>query len=126
MFQKIIAVAQTSFRRKNLTPIALRQKVFSYIHIFNLSLVNCVIRLYPLLYRNIGRLNSSAKIKKQYLSASKNWSSGETSAILSILAETDMNIRSGGTLLENTLLEKALYEIIIKKGSSSAVCDFSI
>ena len=69
---------------------------------------------------------SSAKIKKQYLSASKNWSSGETSAILSILAETDMNIRSGGTLLENTLLEKALYEIIIKKGASSAVCDFSI
>ncbi|MDY5831713.1 MAG: DNA polymerase III subunit delta [Treponema sp.] len=69
---------------------------------------------------------SSTKIKKQYLSASKNWTSGETSAILSILAETDMNIRSGGTLLENTLLEKALYEIIIKKGSSSAVCDFSI
>lgn len=69
---------------------------------------------------------SSAKIKKQYLSASKNWTSGETSAILSILAETDMNIRSGGTLLENTLLEKALYEIIIKKGSSSAVCDFSV
>lgn len=69
---------------------------------------------------------SSAKIKKQYLSASKNWTSGETSAILSILAETDMNIRSSGTLLENTLLEKALYEIIIKKGSSSAVCDFSI
>ena len=69
---------------------------------------------------------SSAKIKKQYLSASKNWTSGETSAILSILAETDINIRSGGTLLENTLLEKALYEIIIKKGSSSAVCDFSI
>ena len=69
---------------------------------------------------------SSAKIKKQYLLASKNWTSGETSAILSILAETDMNIRSGGTLLENTLLEKALYEIIIKKGSSSAVCDFSI
>ena len=69
---------------------------------------------------------SSAKIKKQYLSASKNWTSGETSAILSILAETDMNIRSDGTLLENTLLEKALYEIIIKKGSSSAVCDFSI
>ena len=69
---------------------------------------------------------SSAKIKKQYLSASKNWTSGETSAILSILAETDMNIRSGGTLLENTLLEKALYEIIIKKGSSSAICDFSI
>ena len=69
---------------------------------------------------------SSAKIKKQYLSAGKNWTSGETSAILSILAETDINIRSGGTLLENTLLEKALYEIIIKKGSSSAVCDFSI
>ena len=69
---------------------------------------------------------SSAKIKKQYLSAAKNWTSGETSAILSILAETDMNIRSGGTLLENTVLEKALYEIIIKKGSSSAVCDFSI
>ncbi|MCI6826519.1 MAG: DNA polymerase III subunit delta [Spirochaetia bacterium] len=69
---------------------------------------------------------SSAKMKKQYLSAAKNWTSGETSAILSILAETDMNIRSGGTLLENTLLEKALYEIIIKKGSSSAVCDFSI
>ena len=69
---------------------------------------------------------SSAKIKKQYLSAAKNWTSGETSAILSILAETDMNIRSGGTLLENTLLEKALYEIIIKKGSSSAVCDFTI
>ena len=69
---------------------------------------------------------SSAKIKKQYSSAAQNWTFGETSAILSILAETDMNIRSGGTLLENILLEKAIYEIIMKKGSSSSSCDFSI
>lgn len=63
---------------------------------------------------------SSKKMKQQYGRAARIWSFGQTVAILSLLAETDMNIRSGGTLLEDTFLQKVLYEIIIKKGATSA------
>ena len=38
-------------------------------------------------------------------------------AILSLLASTDMEIRSGGNQLEDILLQKMLYEIVIKKGA---------
>ncbi len=66
---------------------------------------------------------SSAKIKKQYSSAAKVYSRGQAVGILSILAETDMNIRASGTFLEDVYLKKMLYEIIIKGGSSSAKYD---
>lgn len=60
---------------------------------------------------------SSSIMKKQYRSAAKIWTTGQTTAILAILASTDMEIRSGGTLFEDVLLQKMLYEIVIKKGA---------
>lgn len=60
----------------------------------------------------------SSKIqRRQYNNASHVWSQGQANAILSLLASTDMQIRSGNALLEDVLLQKLLYEIIIKKGA---------
>lgn len=56
-------------------------------------------------------------MQKQYRSAAKIWSVGQSTAILAILAATDMEIRSGGAQMEDVLLQKMLYEIIIKKGA---------
>lgn len=64
---------------------------------------------------------SNAKSKKLYSSATKVWTRGQATGILSVLAETDMNIRSSGTVLENVYLEKIIYEIVMKNGASSAV-----
>ena len=67
---------------------------------------------------------SSKKMKNQYSKASRIWTVGQVVAVLSLLSSADMNIRSSGTLLEDTLLQKLLYEIIIKKGGTSSVYDF--
>ena len=56
-------------------------------------------------------------LQKQYRSAARVWTVGQTAAILSLLASTDMEIRSGGNQLEDILLQKMLYEIVIKKGA---------
>lgn len=61
---------------------------------------------------------SSRKAKAQYSRASIMWSSGQTAAILATLAQTDMDIRSSGALLEDTMLQRAVYEIVVKKGGS--------
>lgn len=68
---------------------------------------------------------SGSLMQKQYRSAAKVWTKGQTSAILAILASTDASIRAGGTLMEDVLLQKMLYEIVIKKGAvlSSAEYD---
>lgn len=63
---------------------------------------------------------TSKKARTQYGNASRVWSSGQTAAILALLAAADMDIRSGGSALEDTVLQKLLYEIIIKKGASCA------
>lgn len=68
---------------------------------------------------------SSKKLKTQYSKAEKYWTSGQTMAILADLANSDMEIRSSGTLLEDIILQKLIYEIIIKKGATSASYDFS-
>ena len=60
---------------------------------------------------------SGATIKAQYRNAAKIWTIGQATAILAILASTDMEIRSGGSFMEDLLLQKMLYEIIIKKGA---------
>lgn len=59
---------------------------------------------------------SGKLMQKQYARAAKIWSVGQATAILADLAATDMEIRSGGTQMEDILLQKLLYEIIIKKG----------
>ena len=58
-----------------------------------------------------------AMLQKQYRSAAKVWNVKQTAAILAILASTDMEIRSGGSQMEDILLQKMLYEIIIKNGA---------
>lgn len=62
-------------------------------------------------------------MQKQYRSAAKIWTIGQTSAILANLATTDIEIRSGGTLMEDILLQKLLYEIVIKKGAQISTLD---
>ena len=56
-------------------------------------------------------------LQKQYRSAAKVWSLGQSAAILAVLASTDMEIRSGGSQMEDILLQKMLYEIVIKGGA---------
>ena len=58
-----------------------------------------------------------AMLQKQYRGAAKVWTIGQTAAILAVLASTDMEIRSGGSQMEDVLLQKMLYEIIIKNGA---------
>ena len=62
-----------------------------------------------------------AMLQKQYRSAAKVWTIGQTAAILAVLASTDMEIRSGGSQMEDVLLQKMLYEIVIKNGAQLAV-----
>ena len=69
---------------------------------------------------------ASKKLKTQYSKAAKHWTSGQTTAILADLANSDMEIRSSGTLLEDIILQKMIYEIIVKKGATCASYDFSI
>ena len=68
---------------------------------------------------------ASKKLKTQYSKAANHWTSGQTTAILADLANSDMEIRSSGTLLEDTILQKLIYEIIVKKGATCAYYDFS-
>lgn len=68
---------------------------------------------------------ASKKLKTQYSKAANHWTSGQTTAILADLANSDMEIRSSGTLIEDTILQKLIYEIIVKKGATCASYDFS-
>ena len=58
-----------------------------------------------------------AMLQKQYRGAAKVWTMGQTAAILAVLASTDMEIRSGGSQMEDVLLQKMIYEIVIKNGA---------
>jgi DNA polymerase III subunit delta len=63
---------------------------------------------------------SSRKARTQYGRASQIWSPGQTAAILADLSSADMSIRSGGALIEDTILQKLIYEIVVKKGAACA------
>ena len=63
-------------------------------------------------------------IQNQYRKAAKLWTMGQATAILAILAATDMQIRSDGSANEDILLQKMLYEIVIKKGASIATAEY--
>lgn len=63
---------------------------------------------------------SSKIMRKQYKNAAKIWTTGQATAILAVLASTDMEIRSGGAALEDVMLQKMLYEIILKRGAPIA------
>lgn len=64
---------------------------------------------------------SSKKMKSQYARAAKTWTQGQCHAILASIGQTDMKIRSGGSLLEEIYLQQLIYEIVVKKGATSAV-----
>lgn len=66
----------------------------------------------------------SSLIQGQYRKASKIWTKGQATAILAILSSTDMEIRSGGSATEDILLQKMLYEIVVKKGASMATAEY--
>lgn len=66
---------------------------------------------------------SSKKSRRQYSAAAKCWSLGQTAAIVALLAETDMAIRSGAQGLEDTMLQMMLYQIIEGKGRHLASYD---
>lgn len=68
---------------------------------------------------------ASKLMQNQYRKASKVWTYGQSVAILSVLASTDMVIRSDGTFFEEILLQKMLYKIIMLKGASSQIADYS-
>lgn len=92
------------------------------------GLASCFRRL--ALWHNIGSNANDVKLRssgfasriarEQYSRASHVWTLGEAEAILADLGNTDLEIRSGGTAIEDTLLVMLLYRIIIKKGARLA------
>ena len=68
---------------------------------------------------------SASTLQKQYRNAAKIWTTGQVTAILAILASANMEIRAGGAAVENLLLQKMLYEIVVKKGATSQVLNYS-
>lgn len=60
---------------------------------------------------------ASKIMRRQYKNAAQIWTTGQATAVLAILASTDMEIRSNGTALEDVMLQKMLYEIILKRGA---------
>lgn len=69
---------------------------------------------------------SGSIMQKQYRNAAKIWSVGQAAAILANISAVDMEIRSGGTLIENTLLNTLIYQIVLKKGASINSVDLDI
>ena len=70
---------------------------------------------------------TQAMLQKQYRSAAKVWDIRMTAAILAVLASTYMEIRSGGSQMEDVLLQKMIYEIVMKNGaqlSTYECCNF--
>ena len=67
---------------------------------------------------------ASSLIQGQYRKAAKVWTKGQATAILAQLSSTDMEIRSGGTAMEDILLQKLIFEIVTKKGASMATAEY--
>lgn len=59
---------------------------------------------------------SSKKAQNLYRGAARIWNNRETVAILALLSQGDMAIRTTGTSIENITLQTILYSIIIKNG----------
>ncbi len=64
---------------------------------------------------------SSKTARSQYSQAGKIWTAAQTAAIIALLSKTDMDIRSLGSALQDTLLVLAVYEIIVKNGAYCSV-----
>lgn len=68
---------------------------------------------------------SSKIMRSEYRKAANIWTTGQATAILAVLASTDMEIRSGGNMMEDVLLQKMLYEIVVKKGASISAAEYN-
>ena len=66
---------------------------------------------------------SGPLMQKQYRNAAKVWNKAQSAAILAILSSTDTAIRAGAAL-EDVLLQKMLYEIVVKKGAGISSADY--
>lgn len=93
------------------------------------GLVSCFRKLsaWHMLHAN-GNYPSEAELKAsgfagktartQYANASRIWTYGQCAAILALISQTDMEIRSGGSAFQDTRLFLLIYELVIKKGIS--------
>ncbi|MCR5045432.1 MAG: DNA polymerase III subunit delta [Treponema sp.] len=61
---------------------------------------------------------ASKKSRSQFDSASRVWTMGQTIAVKALLSRADMQIRSTGSGMEDTILQTLIYSIVIKKGAS--------
>ncbi len=61
-------------------------------------------------------LFTNRSAQKRYREASRLYDQVHTAAVIALMAESDIKMRSSGSALEAMLLEKMLYEIIIKGG----------
>lgn len=66
---------------------------------------------------------SGKKNQVRYRQAATVWNAGSAASVLALLSATDIAIREGGALLENTRLTLLLYAIIIKNGIYCAQYD---
>ncbi len=66
---------------------------------------------------------ASKKARSQYARAARIWNAGQTAAIVSLIASTDMQIRRDGQTFSETALTLLLYEIIMKNGAYCASYD---
>lgn len=61
---------------------------------------------------------SSKKVQSRNQKAAKIWDLRQTQQCISLLSDTDMQIRSMGTALEDTMIQTMIYLLITHKGSS--------
>jgi DNA polymerase-3 subunit delta len=59
---------------------------------------------------------SSKKAQSRYTSASRIWNQRNTVALLALMSSTDMQLRSGGTNIEESVLQLMIYCITMKNG----------
>lgn len=100
-----------------LQKIRLSKENFSVVIIAGLA--SCFRKL-VLWHKNGEQAIFGAMQQRQYREAAKIWSLGQATAILANLASADMEIRSGGNQLEDVILQKTIYEIVMKNGSVTA------
>lgn len=64
---------------------------------------------------------SAKRAVEQYRRAARRWNASSTTQILSLLASTDLALRSGGTAIQDFQMELCLYSIVEKKGQPAEV-----
>ncbi len=68
---------------------------------------------------------ASRKAQEQYRLAGRRWSAAATERIIALLAATDLQLRSGGTALADTVMELCLLSIVLKEGQPCAKPDYA-